>query len=304
MSIATDIRAFYQRSGIVIRFILLNLLVFVTIVFINLILKLSSASPLFVSGAWYLAAPSHPQALLEQPWSIITYMFTHEQIFHFLFNMIMLYFSGIIFMDVLGSRKFPGVYVIGGIFGFLFYFTCFNLLPAFKNQAGVLLGASASVMAVFVSVGVFRPHYVVQLLFFGPVKLYVLVLIYVLLDLARLSSSVGNPLGNSGGWLAHLGGAGFGAWFGYAFRKSRDITGWYDRFFDRIRNIFSGKRKPKTVKIKTHTATAAWQQKSSSLSKDEKQEKIDRILDKISRSGYESLTSTEKEFLFKNSKDV
>ena len=304
MTLATDIRNFYQRSGIVIRFILLNLFVFVTILILDLITRLSGNGHEIASGVLYLAAPSNQDAFIHQPWTIITYMFAHEEFFHFFFNMIMLYFSGIIFIDVLGSRKFPGIYILGGLCGFLFYFISFNLFPAFKNQNGFLLGASASIMAVFVSVGSFRPNYLVNLLFFGPVKLYVLVIIYVLLDLARLSSSVGDPMGNSGGWLAHIGGATFGLLFGSSMRKSRDITGWYDRFWDNIRGWFSKSRKRKPSVIKVHTATGAFKKNQAEMSRSDKQKKTDEILDKISKSGYESLSSFEKEFLFKHSKEV
>ncbi|MFI5204857.1 MAG: rhomboid family intramembrane serine protease, partial [Flavobacteriales bacterium] len=127
MTLASDIRSYYQRSGVVIRFILLNLFVFVTILLLNVITKLSGNAPEIISRAWYIAAPSDPDGLLQQPWSVFTYMFTHDQFFHFLFNMIMLYFSGTIFMDVLGSRKFPGIYILGGLCGFLFYFLSYNI---------------------------------------------------------------------------------------------------------------------------------------------------------------------------------
>jgi membrane associated rhomboid family serine protease len=275
--------------------------VFVFILIANVIAKLSGGGPEVIS--WYLSAPSNPHAFATQPWSVFTYMFTHQEIFHFLFNMIMLYFSGVIFIDMLGSRKFPGVYILGGLAGFLVYFASYNLFPVFKNHNGFLLGASASVMAVFVSVGTFRPQYQLNLLFFGPVKLYVLVIIYVLLDLARLGASVGDPMGNSGGWLAHIGGAGFGVLFGSSYKKNRDITGWYDRLLDRIRAIFSRKRKKKP-KMKVYTATGSYRGNTATMSREDKQQKIDRILDKITKSGYESLSASEKDFLFKNSKDI
>lgn len=226
-----------------------------------------------------LSVPPYLPSLLKKFWTPLTYMFLHRELFHFFFNMLWLYWMGRIFEDFLNPRQFTFVYIAGGLAGALFFVAAYNLLPAFSDSvafAGPLLGASASVMAIVAATATLLPDYALRLLFFGDVKLKYLAIAYILLDIIGITGL------NAGGSLAHLG----GAFLGFIFIKQLQKGNDWSKIFTRkkkklkiIRNNNYGKR-PGTVPD---------------------QEVIDNILDKISKSGYNSLTKKEKEQLFKAS---
>lgn len=223
--------------------------------------------------------PPYLPALLRKFWTPLTYMFAHRELFHFFFNMLWLYWMGRIFEDFLNARQFTFTYLAGGLAGALLFVICYNTLPAFKDSvefAAPLIGASASVMAIVVATATLLPDYSLRLLFFGDVKLKYLAIAYVLLDIIGITGF------NAGGSIAHLGGALLGFIFIKQLQKGND---WSKIFIKRkrlrvIRNNSSAKSVNNNVPD---------------------QEVIDRILDKISKSGYNSLTKKEKELLFKAS---
>lgn len=241
----------------------------------------------------WLAVPASLQSLLYRPWTLLTYMFLHESMIHIFFNLLMLYFGGKIFMEYLGSRKLIATYLFGGIMGAIFYIASFNIFPVFSEylDKSMALGASASVIAIIVAIATFIPNYTVNMMFIGRVKLKYIALIFVAIDLLSIEKS------NPGGHISHLGGAVWGFLYIMALKKGTDMSKMFvpiGRFF---RKLFAPKPKLRVSYTKRPVSDDDYNK-----NKAEHQKKIDAILDKISRAGYESLSREEKELLFKASK--
>ncbi len=294
------LKQLFLGNSVLSRLIQINTIVFIIVKLISLFTFLFAVGhesamnqSLSIIGQ-YLALPASVNALAARPWTIITYMFLHEGFFHILFNLVMLYFGGILFTEYLGEKRLLWTYIAGGIFGALFYILAFNVFPAFApyKDHSIALGASASVLAIIVATATYVPDFTVHLLLFGRVKLKYVAIAFVIIDLLSI------PKGNPGGHIAHLGGAFWGFIYALSLKKGTDIY----RFLN-----FSSYRKNNN-KFYTHTYTYGKQESHRPLSDDEyneqkikKQQRIDKILDKISKSGYSSLTKEEKEFLFKTS---
>ena len=225
-----------------------------------------------------LSVPALPEQLLYKPWTVVTYMCTHTELFHFFFNMLVLYWFGRIFEDFLNGKQFTFIYLAGGLFGALLFLLFYNNFPAFAEMkyGSILLGASGSVMAIVVAIATLVPDYSIRLLLFGDVRLKYLALILVLIDVISIAGS------NPGGSIAHLGGALLGFIFIKQLQNGNDWS-----------KIFQQRKRLKVVK---NSGTPPL-----NSSRVPEQELIDQILDKISRSGYKSLTQQEKEQLFKAS---
>ncbi len=286
----------FLGKNVLSRLMLINTVIFLIVSFINLFTFLFAAGetgsqlPLSILGQ-YLALPSSFAALASKPWTIITYMFLQEDFFHILFNLIMLYFGGLLFIEYLGEKRLLWSYLAGGIVGALFFLVAFNVFPAFEPVKGiaVALGASASVLAIIIAVATYVPDYTVQLLFIGRVKLKYLAIIFVVIDLLSI------PSGNPGGHIAHLGGAFWGFLYALMLRNGTDLY----RFLN-----FSGFSMPRRKSFTTENTEnkRPYSDDEYNARKQKTQAKIDEILDKISKSGYSSLTKEEKELLFKTSK--
>lgn len=235
----------------------------------------------------HLTLPASFGKFIYQPWSLVTYMFFHDGFLHILFNMLWLYWLGNLLQEYLGNRRVYQAYFLGGIFGGLVYVLAYNIFPAFSElKAGsYALGASAGVLSITVATATLLPDYEVRLLLFGFVKLKWIALVSVVLDLISI------PNGNAGGHLAHLG----GAVFGFLFIKQLRNTTVLDKMSDGFNKLF----KPRS-KLKVHYKTTYMKTENDAKPS---QHEVDAILDKISRSGYDSLTRREKEILFKASKD-
>lgn len=248
--------------------------------------------PVSVLTQW-LAVPASLTTLLQHPWTLITYMFLHEDFMHIFFNMLMLYFGGKLFMEYLGGKKLVTTYLLGGLAGALFYIAAFNIFPVFGDILGnsYALGASASVLAILVAVATFVPDYSVNFMFIGRIKMKYIALFLVLIDLLSIERS------NPGGHIAHLGGALWGFIYILALKKGNDPG----KLFRPVRTFFRGLfvRKPK---MKVHYTQRPVTDDEYSARKADQQKKIDAILDKISKSGYDSLTREEKDQLFNSSK--
>lgn len=295
MTIIDDLKQQYKTGTALIKFIFINVAVFVLVHIIGLLIYFFTGVPGSSMVASWLALPADIGQLILKPWSIITYMFLHEGFLHIAFNMLILYFGGQIFLQFLDAKKLIGTYILGGISGGLLYILTFNIFPVFSGivSGALALGASASVMAVLIAIAAYVPNYTVRLLFLGNVKLKYIALFYVIMDIISI------PQGNSGGHIAHLGGAFFGFYFVYRLRSGKDITVGVNRLLNYIAHLFSSKRKMKVVYKnpgKTKSDVAYNAQKAAN------QQKIDAILDKISKSGYDSLTKEEKAILFDASK--
>ena len=230
-----------------------------------------------------------------QPWSLVTYAFLHGSFGHIFWNMLMLYFTGRIFMNLYGERKFINVYFLGGIFGGLIFILSYNIFPALIGLNNSLIGGSAAVIPVFISVLTYTPNQEVRIIFFN-VKLWHVGVFSVLIDIFFIGGG-----SNIGGRLSHLGGAFVGYFYARKLMEGTDIGSGFSNMLDRIGNLFT-KNKKATMKTVYRKPTSNLK-KSAGSDKEKHQRQIDIILDKISKSGYESLSKAEKDFLFKAGKE-
>ena len=291
MGILDDIRLTFKKGTNLTRLIYINVAVFILITIVAGIGFLLSSNIISEKALDLLSVPASLKVLLARPWTLITYMFTHKDIWHILFNMLWLYWFGRIFLEYLDERKLVAVYLLGGICGALVYIVSFNIFPAFTSIVAdsAAIGASASVMAIVVAIAVYVPDYTIQLFLFGRIKIkYMALAIFVLTSVMDFSV-------NSGGKLAHIGGAFFGYFYIVSLRQGHDIGKGFNKIIDFFVTMF----KPRT-KLKVTHKKAANEYDYNEI-KAEHQKNINLILDKISKGGYDSLTKEEKETLFKES---
>ncbi|MCF8379092.1 MAG: rhomboid family intramembrane serine protease [Bacteroidales bacterium] len=292
----TSLKAYFRNNNILVKLIIINVAVWLVIRILEVFLDLFNTS-FAESIVQWLAVPANPMTLITHPWTLFTYMFLHFDFSHILFNMLWLYWFGKIFLEYLSERQLLATYIFGGLAGALFYILSFNIFPKFQEAylLSMALGASASVMAIVVAISFYVPDYRIHLLFIGPVKIYYIAIFSLILDVLMIQSS------NSGGHLAHIGGALWGFYSVYMLRKGMDFS----RIFSRIPKIkFSsgGGRGKKHGFGNVYTNSRPVPDEDYNLQKKKSQEQIDKILDKISKSGYDSLTKEEKELLFRTSK--
>ena len=286
MSFTDDLKGVFSRSGNgLMRIILINAIVFLIVNVLDQVFRFSGNG---TSLVYWLAIPGNVPLALRHAWTFITYMFLHEGFLHILFNMLWLYWIGKIFVEYAGSKRLVGVYLLGGISGGILYLLVSLAFPLFFYNT-FLLGASAGVMAVVIATAVLLPDYIIQLLFFGPVRLKYLALVSFLL------TSILDISENTGGKISHIGGALFGLVFMLRYKNGKDLTKPVVNFLDRMQSLFSGRSKIK-ISYRKKVSDEEYNQNARA-----RQAKIDQILDKISRSGYDALTKEEKDFLFKAS---
>lgn len=250
----------------------------------------------------YLGLPSYVGDFIYKPWTIITYAFLHGGIRHIFFNMLVLYFSGEMFLNYFDGKRFFTVYFLGAIAGGLFFLISYNLFPVFNGVQVPLIGASAAVMAILIFMCAYTPYQEVRLFFILRLKLWHVGLIFVIMDLVQI------PLENYGGHISHLGGALLGFLYAHQLKQGRDIGAWFSKLMDGVANVFTGltTKSSNTKFKKVYKTSKKSQHKSGSVFDNDKnlqQKKIDAILDKISKSGYDSLTKDEKDFLFRAGKN-
>jgi membrane associated rhomboid family serine protease len=285
---------YFKNATLVNRIIIINAAVFIGITVFGIVIRLAGANGGADLISYYLSASSDFTSNLFRPWGIITYQFTHEGLLHLAFNLIVFHFVGNIFGGTLGERKLLPLYLMGGVLGWLLYTLVSTFSPLFPNGDIPLIGASASVMAVMAAIATYLPNYKFRIFTF-TVPLKYIALFCIAGDLASVSN--GGP--NLGGRLAHLGGAAFGFFYALQLKRGKDYTVGFATLIDRFFGLFNGKRKAKPkkkAKMKTYKNAKS---KSTKTESDFDQVEIDRILDKISKSGYDSLTSKEKQTLFK-----
>ena len=291
----SDLKNGFKRGSISLQFIYINVGVFVVTTLVSVFLMLFNLSN---AGLFQvLELPAYVPNFLVQPWSLFTYMFLHADALHLLFNMLWLYWFGQLFLGIFSARHLRGLYILGGLCGGLLYMLAFNVFPYFQIyiNGSWLLGASASVLAIVVATAVREPEYRVNFMFVGAVRLKYVALFMVITDLLFMTS------GNGGGHIAHLGGALAGWWFAASLRKGHDVTKWINNVFDWVNGGFRFKipaRKPK-MKATKGGKNADYDYNAQ---KKRQSEEIDRILDKLKKSGYSSLTTEEKKRLFDASK--
>ncbi|WP_339654927.1 rhomboid family intramembrane serine protease [uncultured Maribacter sp.] len=287
-----DLKYQFSRLNIAEKLIAINVLVFIVNALVPFLLGIPKNSIV----QWF-ELPNDIVDIAFQPWSIITYSFFHGGIGHLFWNMLMIYFVGKIFLNLFDAKRFLNVYLLGVILGGLFFVVGYNIFPAFFNTNALLIGASAGASAVLIFVCTYLPNQEVRIIFFN-VKLWMVGAVIVLSDLVQL------PISNSGGHLAHLGGAFLGYLYASQLFKGNDIGAGFSRFMDSIANLFKGSEKKAPMKtVYKNKKTSSSNSSAVDYDKIAHQKKIDAILDKISKSGYESLSKVEKDFLFKAGKE-
>lgn len=297
-----DLRSeFNKPNNTLVQLILVNTVVYLAIITVYVVSHLANAPTAYQTVIDNLAIPWSINEFIRRPWTLITHFFTHYEIFHILFNMLFLYWFGRLIDEYLGNRRLVGLYMMGGIAGGLFYMAMFNLVPYFQAQGVTppMVGASAAALSVAVGAATLLPNYTFHLLFFGPVRIKYIVFFFIVLSFAQ---SVGP---NAGGNLAHLGGALMGFFYVKLLQNGTDLG----RPIYWLADSWNSLLKPKpAVKVSYRQRSNASTQAASYVSAPgpasisaPDQDEVDTILDKISRSGYESLTREEKQKLFRAS---
>jgi membrane associated rhomboid family serine protease len=285
MNILDDLKLQYKIGGMVQKLIFWNIGFFL----FSLVFFYSFSVGQFQIPTW-IALSSDLGVFVRTPWTLITFNFFHSGFLHLFFNLMVLHFSGRLFNTYFTDKQLLGVYVLGGIFSGI----TFVLSYLFIEKAGLLVGASGAIMAILIATATYAPFMLLRIPLIGIVKLWHVAFVILLVDLIQM------PLDNTGGHLAHLGGALFGFIYIKLLQTGKDITKPFSALLDTFANLF--KPKKKTPFKKVHRNATKNVVNSSVSNKDFAQKQIDDILDKISKSGYDSLTKEEKEFLFKAGK--
>lgn len=281
----------FARLSMAEKLIALNVAVFIVFRLAGFLLDL----PARALEGWFELPKDFGEFLL-QPWSLVTYAFLHANLWHILFNMLMLYYVGRIFLNFFGSRRFVNVYFLGLILGGLFFLAAYNIFPVFYQSQSPLVGASAAVMAVLIYMCTYLPGQEVRV-FFITLKLWHIGAFFVVLDLVLI------PLNdNPGGRIAHLGGALLGYLYARRAAQGGDLGAGFSRMLDWVAGLFQPSARKAPMKT-VYRKEARKQAQGVDYDRQTRQRRIDGILDKISKSGYESLTQAEKDFLFKAGKE-
>ncbi len=285
----------YKTANIAIKLIVVNVLVYVLFNIIPWLVGLGSGT-----FSQYFVLPSDVIRFLQQPWSVVTYAFLHSGFGHLFWNMVFLYVFSRFVLNLFSEKKFLAIYLLGAIAGGVLFALLYNVLPVFIGT-GVLLGASAAVNAIVVFIGTYTPDAEVRIFTFN-VKLWWIAAFIVVKDILLLDA------GNAGGLISHLGGAAFGFYYAKQLLAGNDIGLWFERLIDNVSGWFTKKPKrqkksPLRTVHKNKKSSASSVKKKTTATKSEQQQRIDAILDKISKSGYDSLSKAEKDFLFKAGKE-
>ena len=279
-----NIKYKYTQLSIAEKIIVINVICLVIPFVFNSVFYLFQI-PTASFSDWVQLSPNF-NTFITRPWTLITYSFLHADFFHLLWNMILLFYSGRLMLNLFQVRIFINNYFLGAITGGIIFLLSYSLFPVFRGSYPPMVGASAGVMAVFIFMSTYTPEQDIRVFFFNT-KLKYLGLVFFFLDVIQI------PYGNAGGHLAHIGGAILGFLYAQQLGKGKDIGTWFENIW---RGIFKKKslktvyRAPKIKPVKPHK------------SDEKKQVKIDAILDKIGKSGYDSLLKEEKDFLFRAGK--
>lgn len=295
-----EIKRTFRQKSVLSTLILINCGVWLMVKVIQVLFYLFNQPDIAIADDWithYFALPAAIPALVARPWTFLSYMFLHIDFWHILFNMLWLFWFGKIFLEFMNSRKLVITYLAGGITGGLLYVFAFNIFPVFHSilPMSVALGASAAVMAIVMATSFYVPNYSIHLLFIGRVKIIWLALALFIIDFFAI------PSGNAGGHLAHIGGALWGFIYVLLIRQGSGNkffrVSW--NFPEGIKKIF--RHSNLHVSNRNTEDKRPLSDEEYNLSKNLQQKKIDEILDKIAKGGYDTLTREEKEFLFKTS---
>lgn len=291
-----------EDGNALITLIAIHLIVFVLLAFIKVIYYFSynqEGLEVYQRNILnWVTLPASFSTFITRPWTLVTHMFVHDNVWHIVANMLWLWAFGYILQDLAGNRKVIPVFIYGALGGALAYMLSYNVLPALKENivGSYALGASAGVMAIAIGTTVLSPNYRIFPLINGGIPLWVLTMIFVIIDLATI------PYNNPGGHVAHLAGAGMGFLFMFAMRKGSDWSVWMNNAYDWVNDLWNPEKPKKGKRLKTelfYKSTIAPFKKTSSIT----QQRIDEILDKINQKGYNALTDDEKDVLKRASKE-
>jgi len=289
-SILNNLKQEFKQGTILNKLIYINVVIFLLFSILGVFSFMFQFDLSPILNRLYL--PAENSKLLSQPWAFITYMFLHNGFLHLLFNMVWLHFAGKIFLQYLSPKQLLSTYILGGISGGLLFIIAYNYIPALAiyTQNAQALGASAAVLAIIVAIATYTPNYSVRFPFIGIVKLKHIAIFSIALDVLSI------PKGNAGGHIAHLGGALFGYLYIKQLQKGNDYSIGFTTWLNSLSNLFKPKSKLKTVHKRPKT------DKQFNTEKSAQQKAVDLVLEKISKSGYESLSKEEKATLFSASK--
>ena len=294
MSFFDDLKYKLAQNNAVVKLIALNVAVYLVFAIAHLLFWLFQATDILDSVQKLFVLYASPANFITHPWGLVTYMFLHSGFFHILFNMLWMYWLGMLLHEYLGNVRVYQIYFLGGIGGGLLYLLFYNVFPVFKDSLpdSYALGASAGVLAMVTAAATLLPQYTVMLFGVFAVQLRYIAIFSVLIDLLNIPSS------NAGGRIAHLG----GALAGYLFIKYLYTNNAFTNAIHSVSSFFGNIFKPKS-KLTIHYKADSKPKASAPKSHKPNQADVDAILDKISRSGYSSLTQSEKDILAKASQE-
>jgi len=287
MGIIDDLKSQYKSGGIEVQLIFWN----IGLAIIYFLIEAFSPQAIVQVNYWLLLSSS-PSELIFKPWTLLTYAFFHGGLLHLIFNLLILNFAARLFLTFFTQKQFLGLYLLAAIFSGLIFVLTYFLFAG----TGVLIGASGAIMAVVIASATYAPFYQLRLLLIGNVKLWHIAAVFLILDLIQL------PTNNMGGHIAHLGGAFFGFLYIKLLQNGTDLSLIITNIINFFANIFKPKKGTPFKKVHRNPTQPKEKTVSKIVVKDKTQQQIDEILDKISQSGYDSLTKDEKEFLFRAGK--
>jgi len=282
MELFQNLKQGYKTGNIVQRLLYWNVAIAIIFILFKVFYQ-----PVYLLLVDNFSLNSNFEFFIYKPWTLISYSFLHADFIHLLFNLLMLYFVGMLFETFFSKFQLLAVYIFGGIFAGMTYLIACNFL----DINSLVVGASGAIMALLFAVTTYRPNMNVRLALIGNVKVWYIAAFFVFLDIVQI------PMSNAGGHITHLGGALFGFIYIQCLNKGFDMG----NFFVWLNDLFSPNKKKYTnfKNVYTNNKNEQTSSQPKKNQKDEVQIQIDVILDKISKSGYESLSKEEKEFLFK-----
>jgi len=301
-SIYKDIKSQFDYGNNINRLIIVNAIVFVAVLLVKVVIALSVGPPNYVEVqqkfVHIFTLPPELLTIIKRPWTIISHMFLHVDFFHFFFNMLILYWFGRIFGDLMGDRRVIPLYILGGLMGIVFI----QLGAVFGIAMAPALGASAAIMAIVIATAIVAPDYTLNLILLGPVKLKFIVLALIVMDLAGIAN-----MNNTGGHFGHIGGMVMGWLYVLMVQSGNDPANWMNKSYDTVRDWFRPKppkksKSPLSVKYKATVPRSKSSTRKSTMIVSS-QDKLDSILEKISKKGIESLSDEERAFLDQASKN-
>lgn len=288
----------FASATMLMKIVVINVAVFLVLNIISIVMIFAGEeSGRFIVEQW-VAMPGNFVRLARHAWTPLSYMFSQIEPLHLIFNMLWLYWFGIVFQLLSTPKRMIGLYLLGGLGGAALYLLAVNSLPYFAGHGGLLIGSSASVIAIVTATAIMAPDYRMNLLFLGAVSLKWIAIVTIGIDLLSVTGS------NAGGHIAHLGGAAVGAIFALGLKRGHDITAPLNSLIDAIVNLFRRRPKVRPARFRASGAPSSPRPKAPSAASAADQAELDNILDKIKKSGYSSLTADERARLFDVSRRI